>query len=263
MTSARRPLFAALFAPFLNLRIRTRLTLAFSGVCVVMVGLAVYAMVHMGTMHDRMQHITQNNNQQVAQVSKMIYAVSQQALALRNLALMQDAEHRQAELEAIRKAGTDYAEAHAQLLALIKQFDASEAEKALLEAIERAGTTTAPLVAKASELAMADDQQAAIGFLMERVHPRQKRWVIVLQTMSGLQDKTSREFVQDSDADFRQARQWMAVFVAVALLAGVGVAWLVTASITRPLGEAVGVARTVASGDLTARLHTDRRDELG
>ena len=259
----RRPRFDFLLAPLLNLRIRTRLTLAFSGVFVLMLVLAGYAGLRMDVMKDRLEHVTQSNNQQIAQVNKMIYSVSQRAIALRNLAMLKDPDLKKQELEAIDKAGKDYADAHAKLLGLIKQFDASEAEKALLEAMERADSTMVPLMAKAAELGQSADQEAAIAFLMERVRPRQARWIIVLQTMSGLQDKTSREFVQDAEQDFARAKLWMLGLVAMALVGGMIVAWLVTVSITRPLGAAVDMARTVADGDLSRQANVHRKDELG
>jgi len=262
-TADRIPPFDRLIAPLMNLRIRTRLALAFSGVFVLMLILAGYATLRMDEARDRLFHVTHSNNQQIAQVNKMVYSVSQRAIALRNLALLKDPELKKLELEAIDKAARDYAEAHGKLLALIKQFDASEAEKALLEAIERADKTTSPLMAKAAELGQAGDEAAAVAYLMERVHPRQARWIIVLKTMSGLQDKTSREYVEDAESDFARARLWMLGLVAMALAGGVTVAWLVTVSITRPLASAVQAARTVASGDLSQHTDERRKDELG
>jgi methyl-accepting chemotaxis protein len=49
----------------------------------------------------------------------------------------------------------------------------------------------------------------------------------------------------------------------LALALGAGLAWLLTVSITRPLDEAVEVARTVAEGDLTARIEVRSKDETG
>jgi methyl-accepting chemotaxis protein len=50
------------------------------------------------------------------------------------------------------------------------------------------------------------------------------------------------------------------IFVLVTVLA---VSFLVSASITRPLGRAVCVLDTAAEGDLTARMTVDSRDEIG
>ena len=42
-----------------------------------------------------------------------------------------------------------------------------------------------------------------------------------------------------------------------------GVTWLATRSITRPLGQVVAIARRVADGDLTSDIAVDSRDEAG
>ncbi|WP_155623533.1 methyl-accepting chemotaxis protein, partial [Burkholderia vietnamiensis] len=46
-----------------------------------------------------------------------------------------------------------------------------------------------------------------------------------------------------------------------ALLLSVAVAWLITRSIVTPLGRAVGIAETVARGDLTSNIEVSGRDE--
>jgi len=48
-----------------------------------------------------------------------------------------------------------------------------------------------------------------------------------------------------------------------ALAIGAACGWLLTRSITRPLAHAVGLARQVASGDLTADIRAESRDEVG
>jgi methyl-accepting chemotaxis protein len=50
---------------------------------------------------------------------------------------------------------------------------------------------------------------------------------------------------------------------ALALALGAGLAWSLNRSITGPLRKAVEVARTVAEGDLTARIDVDSKDETG
>ncbi len=51
--------------------------------------------------------------------------------------------------------------------------------------------------------------------------------------------------------------------VVVALAIGVWAAWVITRSITEPVQRAVAAVRSVASGDLTLRVQADTRDELG
>jgi methyl-accepting chemotaxis protein len=252
-----------LLAPLLNLRIGVRLALAFSGVFVLMAVMAGYATMRMSQMNDRMGHITQGNNQQIARVNVMIDSVSQRAIALRNLTLLTEPDLKKAELDAMVQANQAYVDAEKDLLALIERFDASEAEKALLEAIKRSETVTVGLMAQATELATAGKTEEAVDFLMNKVRPRQARWITVLQTMSGLQAKTSEEFVAEAGAQFVKSRKLLIAFVAAALLGGVVLAWAVTVSITRPISDAVRMARQAATGDLTARTSGQRKDEVG
>jgi methyl-accepting chemotaxis protein len=259
---SKRALLAAA-SPLLNLRIGIRLRLAFGGVMVLMVVMAMFANERLAQSHRHMVHITEGNMPQIARVNEMIDSVSQRAVAVRNLALLTEADLKKQELQAMEEAGRAYARAEEELLKLIEQHDASEAEKALLEAIKRSEKSTNALLAQAIEMAMAGQTAEAVSFLMDKVRPRQARWITVLQTLSGLQAKTATEYVGDTQADFERSRTLMWGFVAAALAGGMVVAWLVTLSITGPILEAVRLARTAAAGDLTARSTLHRRDESG
>jgi methyl-accepting chemotaxis protein-1 (serine sensor receptor) len=59
-----------------------------------------------------------------------------------------------------------------------------------------------------------------------------------------------------------EARLAIATVVAVVLAAAAVTTWLAR-SITRPIGGAVAIARTVAAGDLTHPIVVDRKDEVG
>ena len=253
----------ALLGPLLSLRIGTRLAFAFCGVFVLMTVMAIFASTRLSEMHSRLAHITESNNQQIAKVHHMIDSVNLRAIAVRNIALLKDEELKQSELTAMSDAAKEYAEAEKGLIALIEKYDASEAEKALLEAIKRSETVTVGLMTQATELAMAGQTEEALEFLMDKVRPRQARWITVLATLSGLQAKTSEDYVSEATASFEKSRNLLYGFVVAALLGGVALAWAVTRSITAPVNEAVRMARTAATGDLTARTTMRRGDELG
>jgi methyl-accepting chemotaxis protein len=246
-----------------RLRVRARLTLAFSGVFVLMLVMAVYAVWQMHELNERMVHITAGNNQQIARVNTMMDSVSQRAVAIRNLVMLDDDEFRKLELEALARADETYKRAKDDLRSLIEAFHASEAESALLEAIDRAERVTMSLMDEVITRAQAGEREEAIDFLMEKVRPRQARWLTVLQTLSGLQLKASDEYAQEAQEAYALARNSLAVFVALGLVGGLFIAWAVTQSIVRPLAEATGLAQTAATGDLSARPTQLPPDELG
>ena len=51
------------------------------------------------------------------------------------------------------------------------------------------------------------------------------------------------------------------LLIAVAVFAGIAIGWLITRSITTPIGRAVVIAETVARGDLTADIEVSGKDE--
>ena len=69
-------------------------------------------------------------------------------------------------------------------------------------------------------------------------------------------------------AEFAGAREmsntihwWMLAATGLALVAGAAMAWVITRSISRPLRQAVVLARTVAGGDLSAQIDVRGTDE--
>ena len=64
-------------------------------------------------------------------------------------------------------------------------------------------------------------------------------------------------------ADNDQAILLAVIISILALIVGIGTAWLIIRSITRPLAKSVEFATAVASGDLTAIISIDSKDEIG
>ncbi|RON58060.1 methyl-accepting chemotaxis protein [Pseudomonas frederiksbergensis] len=67
---------------------------------------------------------------------------------------------------------------------------------------------------------------------------------------------------QKSAAHYETSRTIVSLFIALAALATVGLAMLLTRSIVRPLNEAVNAAENVARGDLTNPIETHGSDEV-
>jgi methyl-accepting chemotaxis protein len=82
-----------------------------------------------------------------------------------------------------------------------------------------------------------------------------------LTDLSELNRKGAIEAARKAGQVFDSARTWVVVMMALAALATVGLALLLTRSIVAPLTEAVRLAEVVASGDLTQSIHVEGRDE--
>ena len=101
------------------------------------------------------------------------------------------------------------------------------------------------------------------AFFRDKVMPEVDKYVASVQAVVAFEESLSAEAQANIDALNASARQVLTALGVSALAIGAVFGWLLTRSITVPLGHAVGLARQVAAGDLTARIDVASRDEVG
>jgi methyl-accepting chemotaxis protein len=141
----------------------------------------------------------------------------------------------------------------------------SEHGKALLQAVaeQRKRYTTARdalFRRKAEQGALNDELKAEIK---DKLLPEMQRYMGTVEQVVAFQEELFGEANQRIDELQASARRILIGCGIVALACGAAFGLLLTRSITRPLARAVGLAQQVASGDLTADIEADSRDEVG
>ncbi|MBG0567989.1 methyl-accepting chemotaxis protein [Actinoplanes aureus] len=101
---------------------------------------------------------------------------------------------------------------------------------------------------------------AEVGAAWTRTQENLKAAILELQQV---EDAESTEMAADAEETYRDARTQMIIFVAVALLLGLGLATFVCRVIVRQLGSVSTSLAAVAQGDLTVPAEVQVRDELG
>ena len=84
-----------------------------------------------------------------------------------------------------------------------------------------------------------------------------------LMKIEKLNEEISNTSVEEGTAAVRSAQWAMVVAAVLSALVAIGCAAYITAAITTPINEAVQVAQTVASGDLTSRIEVQTTEETG
>ncbi|MDP3413559.1 MAG: methyl-accepting chemotaxis protein, partial [Polaromonas sp.] len=107
-----------------------------------------------------------------------------------------------------------------------------------------------------------DDFQAD-RMLEAELLPSIDRYLESMGQLQQFQVDLMKEAQEASDAAILRQEMLIGGLTVVALLLAAVVGWRITRSITEPLKEAVSVATAVAAGDLTQRVETNRKDELG
>ncbi|MBB3179162.1 methyl-accepting chemotaxis protein [Variovorax sp. Sphag1AA] len=97
----------------------------------------------------------------------------------------------------------------------------------------------------------------------EQFLPAAKAYETSVLDLLSMERKAINDMSQAIDAANARALQMRLVLFVLTMVFGVGFAILISRSIVKPLGEAVKVAETVASGDLSSRIEVESRDETG
>jgi methyl-accepting chemotaxis protein len=149
---------------------------------------------------------------------------------------------------------------------LIKQIEAlitPGAEQALFDKIGEQRKTYSAARDEAVKAQAAGDQALAVQILDERFTPAAKVYQESVQQLVAMQHaniaataRTIKERADSSETVIAMLAVWSVLLGAVS-------SWLLTRGIVRPIREAVQLAETVASGDLTRQIDATTNDETG
>jgi methyl-accepting chemotaxis protein len=148
-------------------------------------------------------------------------------------------------------------------LAMLDQLVYRPEGRALLVGLKEARTRYVSSFTKVTQLLDEGKKDEAVATMTSETLPALDALQIPINRLTDLQ----KEIVLKSSAEVRDqinaTRLLMLLLGALGVLAGAGLAWWITRSITRPIVQAVEMARSVASGDLTTELEVTSKDECG
>ena len=136
-------------------------------------------------------------------------------------------------------------------------------EAALLAAVGASKTAYLALRAEMFKFKDMGRIQEVDDLLNTRLAQAFKAYTGALDQLLAWQTRAATALAAESDHQFHGSRLLLAALGAVALLAGVVLAWMLTRSVVQPLTRAVALAEQVAAGELHAAIVHGRRDEIG
>jgi methyl-accepting chemotaxis protein len=109
----------------------------------------------------------------------------------------------------------------------------------------------------------AGNEEEAARLLDKEFTPASKLYQDLLQDLVTMQRASMDATANAIDDNAVDSTKLMLILAACALLAGAVLSWQLTRGIVGPIRDAVSVAETVASGDLTHRIDASGQDETG
>jgi len=108
-----------------------------------------------------------------------------------------------------------------------------------------------------------NDRAGAIEEMMTNTLSLQQAYKAKVQELIAIQNTHMQRAGVEVDGDFRSNRLLLILITLFSVAVGSLMGWFIVRSITRPLGEAVDFARSIADGDLTGSIASHGKDETG
>jgi len=248
-------------------KVSTRLTAGFGlvlGFLLLVLGLGV---MNLQRMHERMDQIVRFNDEETRLARVMHLSVTERALALRNLILLnEDTAGKQTERDRIDAQQKKYHQSADQLEVLLKKDrDPTPLQLSLLKDMKEQAALAEPYIAKGMALALDNKAEEAYKYLRYEYRPVQMKWWAQLNAFIEDEENQNKDAVAQAEEQYIATRNMMIFLGVIALLVGSLGAWLIVRSLLRQLGGepryAVQIAEKIAAGDLSMDIRLEHGDE--
>jgi methyl-accepting chemotaxis protein len=242
-----------------NLKIGQRLALSFGSVVAILMMLAGIAYSRIGVLDSAMETLSEDRYPKTVLVHTIKDQLNETARSMRNILLMTEEQSIRAELGIIAGNSEVITKSFNELDAKIK----TAAGRERLTALQEARSRFLPHKENFVKLIESGLRTEASALLFSELRPAQLFYFSELDKLVNYQSSLMHKAGDDANQTADDARLMLEILTAVAVLLSILLAFFATRSITRPLMEAVGLARKVADGDLTGQIVVHSKDETG
>ena len=242
-----------------NLKIGVRLGLAFTVVLLLLTALTLVGIVRMqqaSAMTDALLSDHVRVERMVAEWQKVVEVNAARTTAAWKVQDAADQKGFEQQMAQASGRATELQDA----LGTILQDPEGKAEHAAILAARKAYVDARKAVFKAK----ADgDLETGKRIFEKDMESNRIVYLAALQKLADTQKRQLDEMAAKIQHGYESGRNMLIMLGVAAVALGVGFAWYITHTITRPISEAVKVAESVSSGDLTSEIVVTSQDETG
>ena len=246
-----------------NLKIGIRLGVGFGLVLILLITVSAISLLRISDISAAVADVVDDRMPKVEMATEIQLNTLIMARALRNTIMSSDKNFEKAQLEIVAKAR----KANGELIDKIKPMLHTQRGKELFEnvVIARAayGKAADTLIPLADSSSPTYNEQKAKEFLFGEFGKVANEYVEATKVFIDAQKEYARKAGKLSQETASSAKSIVVMLTIVAVIAALLFAWLVARSITRPVNEALNAANRLAEGDLTVRVESDSKDEVG
>ncbi len=242
-----------------NLKIGTRLGLGFAAVVLLLIAVAFIGINRLAVVNSASTLIVGDRYPKLDMARDTTDDLNRIVRAAAYSLLLTEPAQIKDQLDRMVQARNAIAE---RLPILEKQLN-TEKGKAIFKKVSDARAPYVAATGNFMKLVQEGKKEEARKALMSEILPTQRVYFAALEEFVKLLEDLMKQADKEASDTYAEARIIMLALAAIAAVIAALVAVFATRSITRPLNEAVKVAETVASGDLTSRIEVHSTDETG
>ena len=240
-----------------NISVSTRASLSFAVMALIVLLVGGLSLLQMQRMNDNAERVEQEWLPSILALNDM----SREFLRIRALTLRlfvnRDAQTMRSTEQSLGQVKDQLSEAQERYRKLIS----SQAEQAMFDRYLAAQNDYLREQSKFVELSRQDKLEEGRAVVNGELNSHANDAAQALLDMTELNKKGAATSIAEGRAVFAAAINWVVIFMVLAVVLTIVLALVLTRSIVKPLSEAVAVARTVASGDLSTTIQVEGTDE--
>jgi len=241
-----------------NFKVGTRLAAGYGLIVAFLIGITLLAYFRLANLDDSIRLIVEDRYPKVMYANQILEGISDNAIRLRNLLLLDNPELQQRDLAAIKASSERVSGYISQLDRLLT----TPKGRAILADMQESRGQYLQSQQRFISLFEGGDREAAAAILLGPMAQQRQIYFERVQGLVQLGGKLMEAAGADAHSASADGIRLMLILAGAAILAAVSCAWAVTRSITAPLYEAVKAADHVADGNLGNHIEAGRgRDE--
>ncbi|WP_150910282.1 methyl-accepting chemotaxis protein [Marinobacter halotolerans] len=245
-----------------NLKIGTRLGIAFAVVLLLLGAVAILSTERLLTIDDKVNTLAGEKAERLELSNNIIYFAQNASLASLDLLLTNDNTPK-AEIDRLYNQIAERDREIKSTLDQLRTLIVTEEDRANIEEITESRQAFIESRGRVFDILQTGNELAATELWMTETRHRLNTYMEHIQHYLVYQDEQITIASEETTEIVETALSAVGILSLLAVIIGVLFAWLITRGIVRPLGTAVSAARSLADGDMTVRIEADSRDETG
>src|SRR5260221_73680 len=242
---------------FQNMKVSTRLFMGFGIVILIMIGIVVTSVTQMNVMDTAVNNVNRSSHNIESALRILDGVNSMRRFQLS--ALASAGGERAKELDRVTATGQSVLKTAEEVVKFQRRAETKKLAVDMLADAQAYAKGNEKLISLARE-DKAEEMKALIQGDERKI---QRQSIEAVEVFLKVQEETKESRMKEAQSATAFAEKVMYSLLAVSLLIGGAIAMWITRSITVPLSQAVSVTERMTQGDLTVRIESTSKDEVG